>query len=123
MECSREHHRPVEPIVESTLRTIVRDFLLEGLRQSKSITSGSDAELRANDASCAICGTILEWSRTRATAAEELASAVLPLVSAGLLLPEHAREAGRSRAKRGYLIRNSTKASTIYSLRSYSDSP
>lgn len=84
-------HRPFEPIVESTVRTIVRNFLLEGLRHSKKVTSCSDAELRATAGSWAICGTVLEWSRTRSTSAEELAKAVLPLVSAGLLLAEPMR--------------------------------
>jgi AcrR family transcriptional regulator len=88
MACSQAHQRPFEPIVESTVRTIVRNFLLEGLRQSKCVTSCADAELRATAGSWAICGTAVEWSRTRATSAEDLAKAVLPLVSAGLLLPD-----------------------------------
>src|SRR6478735_289421 len=32
--CQEKHRRPFEPIVESTVRTIVRNFLLEGLRRS-----------------------------------------------------------------------------------------
>lgn len=90
ISCHEKHHRPFEPIVESTVRTIVRNFLLEGLRHSKKVTSCSDAELRATAGSWAICGTVVEWSRTRSTSAEELAKAVLPLVSAGLLLAETA---------------------------------
>ena len=90
MACTQHHQRPFEPIVESTVRTIVRNFLLEGLRHSKKVTSCSDAELRATAGSWAICGTIMEWSRTRSTSADELAKAVLPLVSAGLLLPDTA---------------------------------
>lgn len=90
MACSQAHQRPFEPIVESTVRTIVRNFLLEGLRESKKCASCSDAELRATAGSWAICGTVVEWSRTRSTSAEELAKAVLPLVSAGLLLPDPA---------------------------------
>lgn len=88
--CSEKHHRPFEPIVESTVRTIVRDFLLEGLRHSEKVASCADANLRATAGSWAICGTVVEWSRTRTTSAEELAEAVLPLVSAGLLLTDHA---------------------------------
>src|ERR1700694_1110868 len=42
MSCSEAHQRPFEPIVESTVRTIVRNFLLEGLRHSEKI--GSCAE-------------------------------------------------------------------------------
>ena len=91
MACSQEDQRPFEPIVESTVRTMVRNFLLEGLRHGKRCTSCSDAELRATASSWAICGTVMEWSRTRSTSADELAKAVLPLVSAGLLLVEQTR--------------------------------
>jgi len=84
--CQEKHRRPFEPIVESTVRTIVRNFLLEGLRRSGKVSSCSDAELRATAASWAICGTVLEWSRTRSTSPDELAKAVLPLVAAGLFL-------------------------------------
>jgi AcrR family transcriptional regulator len=88
--CSHEHRRPFEPMVEATVRTFVRNFLLEGLRRSARVTSCSDAELRATAGSWAICGTVVEWSRTRSTSAEELARAVLPLIAAGLLLPDAA---------------------------------
>jgi AcrR family transcriptional regulator len=102
LACSQEHQRPFEPIVESTVRTMVRNFLLEGLRCSKRVTSCAEAELRATAGSWAICGTVLEWSRARATSAEDLARAVLPLVSAGLLLPEPApaKKAGQRAAFR-----------------------
>jgi len=88
MSCSAEHQRPFEPIVESTVRTIVRSFLLEELSRSAKVGSCSEAQLRATAASWAICGTVLEWSRTRANPPEELADAVLPLVAAGLFLPD-----------------------------------
>lgn len=97
MACSKEHQRPFEPIVESTVRTIVRNFLLEGLRHSKKVTSCAEAELRATAASWAICGTVMEWSHARSTSAEELATAVLPLVSAGLLLLDPAPRKARRR--------------------------
>jgi AcrR family transcriptional regulator len=90
MACSQAHQRPFEPIVESTVRTIVRNFLLEGLRHGQKCASCADAELRATAGSWAICGTVVEWSRSRSTSAEDLAKAVLPLVSAGLLLPDPA---------------------------------
>ncbi len=77
---------PFEPIVESTVRRVVRSFLVEGLKKGGKATSCSDAELRATAASWAICGTVLEWSRTRATSPEELAGAVLPLVASALFL-------------------------------------
>ncbi len=98
--CSQELQRPFEPIVESTVRTIVRNFLLAGLRRSPRVTSCTDAELRATAASWAICGTVVEWSRAHASSAEELANAVLPLVSAGLLLDPPARKPAR-RARGG----------------------
>lgn len=90
MSCGQAAQRPFEPIVESTVRTIVRNFLLEGLRRSRQCPSCADAELRATAGSWAICGTVVEWSRTQSTSPEELAKAVLPLVSAGLLLEAHA---------------------------------
>lgn len=86
LACSEEHHRPFEPMVESTVRTVLRGFLLDGLNQGRKVASCAEAQLRATAASWAICGTVLDWSRTRATGAEELADAVLPLVAAGLLL-------------------------------------
>ncbi len=86
MSCCEEHQRPFEPIVESTVRTIVRNFLLKELSRSDKVKSCSEAQLRATAASWAICGTVLEWSHARAIPEEELADAVLPLVATGLFL-------------------------------------
>lgn len=86
LACSEAHHRPFEPVVEATVRTIVRGFLLEELSRNQKVKSCAEAQLRATAASWAICGTVLEWSRARAIPAEELADAVLPLVAAGLFL-------------------------------------
>lgn len=88
MSCGDGKGRPFEPVVEATVRSIVRGFLLEGLRRGGKVKSCSDAELRATAASWAICGTALEWCRGRSMPAEELADAVLPLVTSGLLLDE-----------------------------------
>jgi AcrR family transcriptional regulator len=87
MSCSEKHQRPFEPVVESTVRGIVRDFLLAELNRSDKVASSCEAQLRATVASWAICGTVLEWSRTRSIPPEELADAVLPLVATGLFLP------------------------------------
>jgi AcrR family transcriptional regulator len=84
--CSGGRGRPFEPVVEATVRSIVRSFLLEGLRCGGKVKSCSDAELRATAASWAICGTALEWCRERRSSADELADAVLPLVTGGLLM-------------------------------------
>ena len=86
LTCSEEHHRPFEPMVESTVRTVLRGFLLDGLNRGQKVGSCAEAQLRATASSWAICGTVLDWSRSRATSAEELADAVLPLVAAVLLL-------------------------------------
>ena len=98
MSCSEKHQRPFEPIVESTIRAIVRNFLLTELNRSEKVNSCSEAQLRATAASWAICGTVLEWSRARSISAEELADAVLPLIATGLFL--------RDEEPRPALIRN-----------------
>jgi AcrR family transcriptional regulator len=85
MTCSSGHKRPFEPVVESTVRTILRGFLLQGLKMhGGKAKSCADAELRATAASWLICGTVFDWSRERKTPPDALADAVLPLV-AGIL--------------------------------------
>ncbi|RYD64162.1 MAG: TetR/AcrR family transcriptional regulator [Verrucomicrobiaceae bacterium] len=87
--CGCETHRGLfEPLVETAVRGVVRTFLLKGLEHSAKTLSRTDAELRATAASWAICGTVLEWSRTRSITADELADAVQPLVAGGLFLDE-----------------------------------
>lgn len=80
MSCCMEHQRPFEPVVESTVRTILRQFLLEGLTHGGKAKSPEDAELRATAASWLICGTVFDWSRERRTTPDGLADEVLPLV-------------------------------------------
>ena len=82
------HRGLFEPLVETAVRGVVRAFLLKGLECGAKTLSRTDAELRATAASWAICGTVLEWSRTRPITAEELADAVQPLVAGGLFLDE-----------------------------------
>jgi len=85
MSCCMGRQRPFEPVVESTVRTIVRRFLLEGLTMhGGKAKSQADAELRATAASWVICGTVLDWSRERKCAPDTLAEEVLELL-AGIL--------------------------------------
>ena len=84
--CGEKHNRPFEPVVEAAVRVVVRSYLLRGLQFEGKVLSPADAELRATAASWAICGTVLEWSKTRSIPAEQLADAVLPLVAPVLLL-------------------------------------
>jgi len=84
--CSESHQRPFEPIVESTIRSIIQDFFLKELSRNAKVKSCSEAELRATAGSWAICGTAMQWSRSRSMSAEEMADAVLPLIATGLLL-------------------------------------
>jgi len=87
MGCDQGQKRPFEPVVESTIRAIVRGFLLKGLQiEGGSVKSPADAELRATAASWVICGTVLEWRRDRKTPPEVLAKEVLPLISGILYL-------------------------------------
>jgi AcrR family transcriptional regulator len=86
MSCCMEHQRPFEPVVESTVRTILRRFLLEGLKKGGKAKSQADAELRATAASWLICGTVFDWSRERKMAPDALADEVLPLVTGILYL-------------------------------------
>lgn len=83
--CSRSH-QPFEPVVEATVRSIIQDFFLKELSRNDQVKSCAEAELRATAGSWAICGTAMQWSRSRSMTAEEMADAVLPLISTGLLL-------------------------------------
>ncbi|MBB5353016.1 AcrR family transcriptional regulator [Haloferula luteola] len=82
----REHRGPFAPIVEATVRGILREYLIEGLKKGDKATSCADAELRATAVSWAVCGTVQEWSREQSIPAEELAGSVLPLVAGTLYL-------------------------------------
>jgi len=76
----QKHQRQFEPIVESRVKAIMRESLLEGLRSHHA----SSAELKATMVSWAITGAALQWSRERKTSADELADAVLPTVQTAL---------------------------------------
>ena len=76
----QKHQRQFEPIVESRVKAIMRESLLEGLRSHKA----KSPELKATMVSWAITGAALQWSRERETSADELADAVLPTVHTAL---------------------------------------
>ena len=76
----QKHQRQFEPIVESRVKGIIREALLEGLRSDHA----KGAELRATMVSWAITGAALQWSRKREVSADELADAILLTVQTGL---------------------------------------
>jgi len=76
----QKHQRQFEPIVESRVKAILREFLLEGLR----LHEAKNPELKATMVSWAIAGAALQWSRERKTTPDELANAVLPTVHTAL---------------------------------------
>jgi len=95
MKCATGRKRPFEPVVESTVRTIVRRFLLEGLSKGGKTKSAEDADLRATAASWLICGTVLDWSREQKTTPDALADEVLPLVAGILYLAPDSSHPGK----------------------------
>lgn len=70
----QKHQRQFEPIVESRVKSILREILLEGLRSHHA----TDPELKATMASWTITGAAMQWSRERKTSPDDLAAAVLP---------------------------------------------
>ncbi len=67
-------------MVESQVKSVMGQFLLEGLRQYGT----KNPELKATMVSWAITGAALQWSREKAISADELADAVLPTVHTAL---------------------------------------
>jgi AcrR family transcriptional regulator len=76
----QQHQRQFEPIVESRVKAIIREALLQGLRSHQA----KAAELKATMVSWAITGAALQWSRKREVSADELADAILPTVHTAL---------------------------------------
>ncbi len=76
----QKHQRQFEPIVESRVKAILREFLLEGLRSHQA----KNPELKATMVSWAIAGAALEWSREKKTPPNALADAILPTVHTAL---------------------------------------
>ena len=81
-----KHQRQFAPVAESKIKSLLRDFLLVGLRQTIPEASKSELELRATMASWAICGAALEWSHTKTASLETFADSVFALVSTTLQL-------------------------------------
>jgi len=76
----QKHQRQFEPFVESQVKTILYEFLLEGIKRHKD----TNPELKATMVSWAIAGAALQWSRKRKTSADQLADAVLPTIHTAL---------------------------------------
>jgi len=76
----QKQQRQFEPMVESRVKAIIREALLEGLRSDQA----KGAELKATMVSWAITGAALQWSRKREGSADELADAILPTVHTAL---------------------------------------
>src|ERR1700693_5572265 len=76
----QKHQRQFEPIVESRVKAILCELLLEGLKSHQA----KNPELKAAMVSWAIAGAALHWSREKKVSADELADAVLPTVHTAL---------------------------------------
>lgn len=77
----QKHQRQFAPVAESKIKSLLRDFLLIGLRHALPEGSGVELELRAIMASWAICGAALEWSHTKSASLEVFADSVFSLVA------------------------------------------
>ncbi len=82
----QKHQRQFEPLMESKIKSVVREFLIEGLRKKMPAAKKADLELRATMASWAVCGAALDWSRNRTPTAEKFVESVLPLIGPTLEL-------------------------------------
>ena len=76
----QKHQRQFEPIVESRVKAVLREFLLEGIRSHQA----KNPELKATMVSWAIAGAALQWSREKKVSADQLADAVLPTLHTAL---------------------------------------
>ena len=81
-----KHQRQFAPVAESKIKSLLRDFLLVGLRQAIPEVSKAELDLRATMASWAICGAALEWSHTKTASLETFSDSVFALVSTTLQL-------------------------------------
>jgi AcrR family transcriptional regulator len=76
----QKQQRQFEPIVESQVKTLIRESLLVGLCSY----GAKNPELKATMVSWAIAGAAFQWSREKKISAEQLADAVLPTVQTSL---------------------------------------
>jgi AcrR family transcriptional regulator len=82
----QKHQRQFGPVAESKIKSLLREFLLIGLRKNVPEASKTDLELRATMASWAICGAALEWSNAKTGSLETFADSVVSLISSTLQL-------------------------------------
>jgi AcrR family transcriptional regulator len=82
----QKHQRQFAPVMESKIKSLLRDFLLIGLHEAVPEASKSELELRATMASWAICGAALEWSHAKTASLGGFTDAVFLLVSTTLRL-------------------------------------
>jgi AcrR family transcriptional regulator len=84
-QCKRMQ-RQFEPLVETLIKEIMREILLEWLtKQKRSARDGVAPELAATVASWSIYGAAMQWSkRSRRPSAEAFARELLPLVMGGV---------------------------------------
>jgi AcrR family transcriptional regulator len=76
----QKHQRQFEPMVESQVKSVLRETLLIGLRQHNA----KNPELRATMVSWAITGAAMQWSREKQTSADILADSILPTIHTAL---------------------------------------
>jgi len=70
--------RQFDPLVETRIKSIVREFLAKALRQHGA--GEDEVGLLSAMASWTICGAAFDWNRERKTSAEALADSVLPFI-------------------------------------------
>ena len=80
--CQKQRQQ-FNPMVEAKVKTMVRDFLVTGMKSHG--VSEDEASLRATVAGWSICGAALEWTKTKQPSAEEFARMLLPLVRPALM--------------------------------------
>jgi AcrR family transcriptional regulator len=70
--------RQFDPLVETRIKTIVREFLAKAVRHQGA--TEEEVGLLSTMAGWAICGAAFDWNRERRISAEALADSVLPFV-------------------------------------------
>ena len=79
----QKHQRQFAPIVESQIKRLVRDYLVEGAKisaQREKRPLSPQVEIGATMASWAICGACLDWSKTKKPSDEKFADLILPSI-------------------------------------------
>ena len=85
----QKHQRQFAPVTESKIKSLLRDFLLVGLRMTIPDAPKAELDLRATMASWAICGAALEWSQAKSASLETFADSVYSLICNTLHLPAY----------------------------------